>query len=113
MDTKKNFEAHSPHGIIGNETLLEHLHPNIYGYSLMSDAFYQSLKLHNLLSPDLKSEIPLDQLQHEMPITIVDSLKGAYQIMLLKEKWPFNQPKTIDFNKLNSYESKLALSLLY
>ena len=113
VDTKKIFEDHSPHGIIGNETLLEHVHPNIYGYGLMSEAFYLSLKQHKIISPDLKSEIPLEQLQHEMPITRVDSIKGTYQIMLLKEKWPFNQPKIIDLNKLNSFEDKLAISLLY
>lgn len=113
VDTKKIFEDHSPHGIIGHETLLEHVHPTIYGYGLMSEAFYQSLKLHKLITPDVKSEIPLEQLQRQMPVTIVDSLKGAFEIMLLKEKWPFSQPKPIDFNKLNSFEDQLALLLLY
>ena len=113
VDTKKIFEDHSPHGIIGNETVLEHVHPTIYGYGLMSEAFYQSLKQHQIITPDVKSEISLEQLLHQMPVTIVDSLKGAYEIMLLKEKWPFNQPKTIDLNQLNSFEDQLALSLLY
>ena len=113
VDTKKMFEEHSPHGIIGNETLLEHVHPTIYGYSLMSETFYMSLKQHKIIIPDLQSEIMLEQLQHEMPITIVDSMRGTYQIMLLKENWPFNQPKTIDLNKLNSFEAKLAVSLIY
>ena len=111
VDTKKTFEDHSPYGIIGNETLMEHVHPNIYGYGLMSEAFYQSLKQHKIIVPDMKSEISLEQLQHDMPVTIVDSIKGALEIMFLKEKWPFNQPKTIDINP-NSFETKLALSLL-
>ncbi|HAH22164.1 MAG TPA: hypothetical protein DCL77_00060 [Prolixibacteraceae bacterium] len=113
VDSKKIFEDHSPHGIIGQETMLEHVHPTIYGYGLMSEAFYQGLKQHKIITPELKSEIPFDQLQHQMPVTIVDSLKGAYQIMLLKEKWPFNQPAPVDFNQLNSFEDQLALSLLY
>ena len=113
VDSKKLFELHSPHGIIGNETLLEHVHPNLYGYSLLSDAFYQSLKQHKLIPSDLQNEISLSQLQQDMPITLVDSLKGSFEIRLLKEKWPFNQPKTIDLNTQNSFEAKLAIALLY
>ena len=113
VDTKQQFENHSPHGIIGRETILEHVHPNIYGYSLMSEAFYQSMKRYKLITPDIKLEISLKQLQREMPITKVDSLKGTFEIMVLKEKWPFNQPKTIDLNKQSSYEAKLSISLLY
>jgi len=113
VDTKKLFEDHSPHGIIGNETMLEHVHPNIYGYSLLSDAFYRSLIQHKLITPDPRNELSLAQLQHEMPITLVDSLKGTFEIMVLKEKWPFKQPKTIDLNNQNSFEAKLAIALLY
>jgi len=113
VDTKKLFEEHSPHGIIGKETMLEHVHPNIFGYGLMSEAFYQSLKEHGLIVPDQSMEMTLEQLQHEMPITLVDSLKGTFEIMVLKEKWPFNQPKTIDLNNQHSYEAKLAIALLY
>ena len=113
VDTKKLFEKHSPHGIIGNETLLEHVHPNIYGYGLLSEAFYQSLKQHRLILPDPQNEISLLQLQRDMPITLVDSLKGTFEIMVLQEKWPFNQPKTIDLNNQNSFEAKLAIALLY
>jgi len=113
VDTKKLFEDYSPNGIIGNETLLEHVHPNLFGYSLLSDAFYQSLKQHKLINPDSRNELSLAQLQHEMPITLVDSLKGTFEIMVLKEKWPFKQPKTIDLNNQNSFEAKLAIALLY
>jgi tetratricopeptide (TPR) repeat protein len=113
VDTKTIFEAHSPHGIIGNETILEHVHPNIFGYSLMSDAFYRSIKQHKLITPESGREMTLKQLQEEMPVTLVDSLKGTFEIALLKEKWPFSQRKTIDLNKQTSYEARLAISLLY
>ncbi|HEY3370424.1 MAG TPA: hypothetical protein VGK10_06230 [Prolixibacteraceae bacterium] len=113
VDTKKIFEDHSPHRILGHETLLEHVHPTIDGYGLMSEAFYQGLKQHGLIVPDLKSEITLEQLLRQMPVTMVDSIKGSYEIMLLKQKWPFNQPASIDINSPNTFEEKLALSLLY
>lgn len=112
VNTRKIFEANSPHNIIGNETILEHVHPNIFGYGLMSEAFYQSIKLHKLISQTWENEIPFEKLQHEMPITTVDSLKGTYEIAVLKENWPFNEKKTFDLNQLNSYEEKMAAALL-
>ena len=112
VDTKKLFETHSPHGIIGSETILEHVHPNILGYGLMSDAFYQAIKQQHLISNNWKNEISFEQLRHEMPITMVDSLKGTYEIQVLKEFWPFNEGKTFDSNKLNSFEEQLAVTLL-
>lgn len=112
VDTKKIFEDHSPHCIIGSETILEHVHPTIYGYGLMSEAFYQSIKHHHLISPTWKTEISFERLQHEMPISKVDSLKGTYEIMVLKENWPFNQKKSFDKNQLSSYEEKMAAALL-
>ena len=112
VDTKKLFEAHSPQGIIGSETILEHVHPNILGYGLMSEAFYQAIKQQHLISNNWKNEISFEQLRHEMPITMVDSLKGTYEIQVLKEFWPFNEGKTFDSNKLNSFEEQLAVTLL-
>ena len=112
VDTKKIFEENSSHGILGNETLLEHVHPNIFGYGLMSEAFYQSIKQHQLIVQTGKDEISLDQLLREMPITKVDSLKGTFEISILKESWPFNQKRTFDTGKLTSFEEKMAMDLL-
>ncbi|UOE46539.1 GDSL-type esterase/lipase family protein [Mucilaginibacter sp. SMC90] len=43
VDTRKLFEANSPQQIIGNNLMLEHVHPNLAGYALISEAFYNSL----------------------------------------------------------------------
>lgn len=112
VDAIKVFEEHSPHGIIGEETILEHVHPNILGYSLLADAFYQTMKQNKLISATWKNEISLEKLQHDMPITKVDSLKGTFEIMVLKENWPFNQKKNFNSRSLNSFEEKMAAALL-
>ncbi len=112
VDTKKLFEANSPHGIIGSETILEHVHPNLFGYGLMSEAFYQAIKQEHLITQNWKNGMPFAQLRREMPITTVDSLKGTYEIQELKEAWPFNQEKTFDAGKVNSFEEHLATDLL-
>ena len=92
VDAQGVFAAHSPHGIFGQETLLEHVHPNLYGYALLSEAFYQALQRTGLVEVPERSELSLEALRQQMPVTAVDSLRGAYETMILKEGWPFNEP---------------------
>ncbi|MBS2100760.1 SGNH/GDSL hydrolase family protein [Carboxylicivirga linearis] len=94
VDAKSRFEQASPHGIIGNETLLEHVHPNLYGYALLSDAFFNKIKENQLVDKDWSAAMSFEQLLDEMPVNEVDSLKGAYQIDYMLNEWPFtNNPK--------------------
>ncbi|MEM9672430.1 MAG: SGNH/GDSL hydrolase family protein [Bacteroidota bacterium] len=92
VDTRSHLETKIPHSIIGNELLLEHVHPNLLGYSLVADAFYQKLQEQKLISEDWTKASDWAQAQREMPIIEVDSLKGAYEVMMLKEGWPFFEP---------------------
>ncbi|MDF9796373.1 lysophospholipase L1-like esterase [Catalinimonas alkaloidigena] len=108
VDSKAVFEARSPHGILGQETLLEHVHPNLMGYALLSEAFYQSMVQQKLLPAESANEMTFETLRKQMPVTIVDSLKGAYEIMMLKEGWPFHEPITEEINVKRSFETQLA-----
>ena len=108
VDTKSVFEQHSPHGILGNETILEHVHPNLYGYALLSDAFFQSFKQHNIIDTEWKDEMSFDQLIQQMPIMKIDSLKGQYLIYCMKKAWPFNNNNSGDFQWGSSMESNIA-----
>ncbi|MFD2934264.1 hypothetical protein [Spirosoma flavum] len=112
VDAKAHFEQHSPQGILGKETLLEHVHPNLLGYGLLSDAFYEALKTRRLINPDSKNELSFAQLRQQMPITVVDSLKGAYEMMILKEGWPFNEPMPPEEKRPKTVEEQLAGALV-
>lgn len=112
VDAKATFEQHSPHGILGGETLLEHVHPNLYGYALLSDAFYEAIKKKRLIAADWEKNLSLAELRQRMPITAVDSLKGAYEIMILKEGWPFNQPMPPEEKRPKTIEEQLAGALV-
>ncbi|GAB3923961.1 SGNH/GDSL hydrolase family protein [Larkinella terrae] len=112
VDSRAVFETHSPSGILGRETLLEHVHPNLYGYALLSDAFYEALKKKKLLVTDGANEISFKQLRQQMPITPVDSLKGTYEVMILKESWPFNEPMPPEENRPKTVEEQLAGGLV-
>lgn len=110
-DTRDLFEKHSVGGILGNETLLEHVHPNLPGYALLSEAFYQALKKTGLLTNSPR-EMDFETLKKQMPITLVDSLKGEYEIMILKEGWPFNIPMPAEEKREKTEEEKLAGALV-
>ncbi|MBN9380217.1 MAG: hypothetical protein J0H74_05600 [Chitinophagaceae bacterium] len=110
VDTRRLFEQHSPYGILGAETLLEHVHPNLYGYALLSEAFYRALKEAHIVSPRPDDEIPFDVFVRSMPVTRVDSLKGAFEIAQLRMQWPFNEPQRT--MQAHGFEERLALDLL-
>ena len=108
VNTKKLFEEHSPHGIIGNELVLEHVHPNLLGYAVMSEAFFEAILDQHLIKEKAEQEYTLDQLRHEMPITTLDTLSGTYLVMIMKTGFPFNQPIPKDFKISKSYDAELA-----
>ncbi|WP_353719328.1 SGNH/GDSL hydrolase family protein [Dyadobacter sp. 676] len=111
VDVRGLFEAHSTGSILGRETLLEHVHPNLQGYALFSEAFYQSMRKTGLL-PASPREMTLAALRAQMPVTIMDSLKGEYEIMILKEGWPFNVPMPAEEKREKTVEEQLAGALV-
>jgi len=88
VDARAAFAAASEHGMIGNGLILEHVHPNLLGYALLSDVFYKEMKKQGLFAG--KGGMSFDQLIRNMPITSLDSLNGAYRIDNLKHYWPFS-----------------------
>ena len=112
VDTRKTFEGYSPHAILGDETLLEHVHPNLFGYALLSDAFYRALVQKQGWKAEEGMELPLTQLRQKMPITTVDSLAGAYEVSILREGWPFNQPMPPAEKGPKTSEEQLAGALV-
>ncbi|HMH23733.1 MAG TPA: hypothetical protein VK563_18230 [Puia sp.] len=113
VDTKTAFENASDNRIIGDELILEHVHPNLSGYALMADAFYETMKKYHLITLNKENEISFDQLVREMPITKVDSLAGAYTIGKLKRSWPFSDTTTREPIKIASREEQLAWELAF
>ncbi|HVW60767.1 MAG TPA: hypothetical protein VHC48_12040, partial [Puia sp.] len=122
VDARSAFEARSEYGIIGDELLLEHIHPNIYGYALLSDAFYRAMKAAGMFAGNSVDVTPLtlEELRHSMPILEMDSLIGEYKIGKLKKSWPFNQgaggtstPDSAAVPPVASIEARLAYSVVF
>ena len=113
VDVKAAFEECSVEHIIGGGLMLEHVHPNLTGYALMSDVFYEALKKEHIISPEKEKELGFRQMVETMPITAVDSLAGLYRISKLKGSWPFSEAYGKDSLEFRSEEEKLADSIAF
>lgn len=83
------FETASPHGLVGDNLMLDHLHPTITGYFLMADAFYTEMLRAGLLPQAAERSMPAEQLRQSWGYTRLDSLYGDLGLRILKGGWPF------------------------
>jgi tetratricopeptide (TPR) repeat protein len=102
---------------VGDELLTEHVHPNIEGYFLMADAFYNKIKELNLICC-WEGYIAFNEAFNDIPLTTIDSLKGKIIIDNLKKSWPFDLSRTgaryetqYFLNQKPNYEQLKALDL--
>ena len=106
VDSKKKFIANSDHGILDNKLFVEHLHPTLLGYFLISDAFYDVL-LNTKIFGNCEKIIPSDSIRKELPLTAVDSLTGRNNTLLLRSQWPFYEHSTVGTSNTIPYVKQL------
>jgi tetratricopeptide (TPR) repeat protein len=116
---KSYFESRSPHGILGAELMHEHVHPNLDGYFLMADAFFETMHENNFIDAQWhESNIqPSSYYRARWGMTALDSVYASSMIVRLKSRWPFNKgqppPLTIDsFRPVTKIDSLAAFILL-
>ncbi len=90
------FAAASPHGLVGNELILEHLHPNIDGYFLMAKVWANDIRTSSLLGDNLDwAPAPDDSaLIVASDVSPFDREMGRIRTTMLTSHWPF-QPRVI------------------
>ncbi len=88
VDVQEAFHRASANGIVGRDLMLEHLHPNLAGYFVLADAFYDALHEAGAIG-SWETPIPEDQARREIPVTEVDRLFGEYRVRSLTAGWPF------------------------
>ncbi len=115
VDAKSLFEKFSSDNIIGDELILEHVHPNLKGYALLSEAFYKTMEAQGIIKVEAENEMSFDDLLQTMPVTSVDSLTGAYKIFNLKRMWPFAKDTVAKKDTLNviTEEEQLAYNIAF
>lgn len=95
VDAQRALAARSPGGIIGDNLMTEHLHPNVDGYFGIADAFYDALVASRLIGVDANRVADADA-RREILLTPVDSMAGMLRIRKLKRSWPFQPPGVVD-----------------
>jgi lysophospholipase L1-like esterase len=88
VDVERAFVAASEHGIIGHGLVLEHVHPNLDGYFLLAETFFQSLLAHGVPGPPEVS-VPQTEARADAPVSDIDRWLGEYKTLRLRSNWPF------------------------
>lgn len=89
---KTVFENASPHGLIGDNLMVDYIHPSFEGYSLMAEAFYRTMQEEQMIGPhwpgDAANAFANDR--KTWGYTPLDSIHASLILMNLKSGWPLN-----------------------
>lgn len=103
LEMEEAFTLQSTHGIIGNELLVEHVHPNLTGQRLLAEEAFRGVA--KLLD---EAGIISDQLNDfEFAIAPLDSLYGHELAEQLMQNWPFTD-QTMSTATVPSFLDKLT-----
>jgi len=93
VEVQRALVAAAEDGAIGQDLMLEHLHPNVDGYFELADAYYEALHTAGIGG---SWEHPVDRAtaRREMPLTAVDVLYGLHRARSLTAGWPFRDGGT-------------------
>lgn len=119
-DVDSLFNAVSTNGIVGNNLMTDHLHPTLQGYQLMGKLFYEKMEEMNYLPKGSNPSIPSNEQDSltitNFPYSKLDSTISSYRIKLLKNDWPYIDPKDKIAPALllspKSYEDSLAYKVV-
>ena len=87
VDVHERFAAASVGGVVGSNLMLEHLHPNLDGYFLLADAFYDALLASGAFPAG--REISDATAREEIPLSEGERWFARYKLERLLNNWPF------------------------
>jgi tetratricopeptide (TPR) repeat protein len=88
VETQQALERAAPAEIVGSTLMLEHVHPNVDGYFLIADAFYDALRRRGMIGT-WATTVPASQARQDVLVTPLDSLIGLLRTDRLVSGWPF------------------------
>ncbi|WP_395343971.1 hypothetical protein PN836_004640 [Ningiella sp. W23] len=107
VDSKTAFEQRSRNGIIDTSLMLEHLHPNLEGYFVLSESFYQALRMSKRFSP--WTDIAIGQAWNERLILPAEEYFGYATIQKLTSDYPFvDQPVKVKLAAPTDWQQELG-----
>jgi len=106
------FDSASPDGVVGDNLIVDHLHPNVTGYQLMGKAFYDRMEKEGYLPKTENAKIPFGEqdslTRANFVFTNLDSVIGNDNIMLLKNNWPYAESSKV----MSQFQEKDFVDLL-
>ncbi len=107
VPVKKYFEENSPNGLIGDNLMIDHLHPKIDGYFILADAFFNTITKSKLIEDKCDSTLMKSRqyYRNNWGFTELDSLIGDLSIKTIKSGWPF-RPENEKNTFLHTYIAK-------
>jgi tetratricopeptide (TPR) repeat protein len=98
VDIEQVFAGASPDSIVGNEVILEHLHPNSRGYFLMAVAYAAEMQRRGLLASPAdwkrRDTVDSERMMLRSSLTTIDEQAALRRTALLTSGWPFRQGST-------------------
>lgn len=94
VESEKNFMSSSFNKIVGNELLLEHVHPNVDGHKVIAKSFFNGILSAKIF--ETASALDIDSLLFDYPILEIDTLVGNYACNKLLNGFPFFDTIKID-----------------
>jgi len=100
VDMEVAFARASRDSIIDNSLIVEHLHPNSWGYFLMAKEYARTMRTHELLAKahewETHDTLADDLLWIERNLTAIDEVIAKRRTDILTSGWPFtNQTPTV------------------
>lgn len=107
------FNSASPDGIVGDNLIVDHLHPNVKGYQLIGKSFYSYMEKMGYLPKTGDTKIACSEPDSltcaNFMFTKLDSVIGNYSITLLKNNWPYK----INNRAMSNFKQEDFISLLH
>ena len=89
VEVREEFAAVSDQGLIGDELLLEHVHPTARGYWILAEAFLEGLEDEQIISrPETGPREP-QRWEEQVPLTELDHLMVMHRIREMRASYPF------------------------
>jgi tetratricopeptide (TPR) repeat protein len=104
------FNAESIYGIVGDDLITDHLHPNLRGFQIIGREICNKGIESGIFPDDYRKEYSLKEQDSitlsRYEFTKLDSTTALYQIIILKSDWPYTKEKKSDEEKLNLLNMK-------
>ncbi len=100
-DIETAFKAASLDSLIGNNLIVEHLHPNSRGYFLIAQSYARTMRANGILATQQEwtsaDTVNETRLWNDRPMTELDERIATRRTEVLTSGWPFkNQFPTVD-----------------